>query len=215
MQKIVFFITLALLAINTQAQIKPDVDRSKVKRTPAVPATAPAPPPAPVNKTTDPANTPVAVYSLTSVRVKIKTGNDNKEFPSRVIVGLGTRNTPQGQANPFTQFTLTNEMRINTETEFGLDRDSQLRGETKLDAIQSSGLRFFINYTPNLIFDAWKIESISVVLEFRDQFGNLHPTLGSKTIVFSNAYGFLNNEYHILECTIDGYFSPLTAVIKK
>ena len=36
-----------------------------------------------------------------------------------------------------------------------------------------------------------------------------------KTIVFSNAYGFLNNEYHIMECVTDGSFAPLTATIIK
>ena len=212
MRKIILLLTLANLALSaTQAQIKPAVDKSNVKRS------TPPPPPAAatVNKAASTENSTAPVYSLTAVRVKVKTGSDNKEFPSRVIASIGTTNTPQGQANPFTQFSLTNEMRVNTETEFGLQRDSQLRGETKLDVIQSAGLRFFINYTPNLIFDAWKIDGLSIVLEFRDQFGNPHPTLGSKTIVFSNAYGFLNNEYHIMECTIDGYFNPLTATIRK
>jgi hypothetical protein len=53
------------------------------------------------------------------------------------------------------------------------------------------------------------------MLEFRDQFGNLHPALGSKTVVFSNAYGFLNSEYTLIECITDGNFAPLTATIKK
>jgi len=213
MRKIILLSSLALFIISaTQAQLKPNVEKGNTKR--PAPPPPPAPTPAPVNKTTE--NTAAPVYSLTSVRVRVKTGNDNKEFPSRVIAGLSTRNTPNGTANAFTQFNLTNEMKINSETEFGLERtSSQYQSEAKLDAFQSSGVRFFLNYLPNFFADAWKIESITIVLEFKDQFGNLHPTLGSKTIVFSNAYGFLNNEYHIMECVTDGSFSPLTATIKK
>ena len=213
MKKIISLFTLVILVISTQAQLKPDIDKSKVKKT--APAPAPAPPPAPVSKTTAPASTPPLVYNLTSVRVKIRTGSDNKEFPSFVYAVFQRRNPAQGEQSPFSQAALSNEMKINSTTEFGLNRNSNLAGETKLEVLQSSGLRFFIEYRPNLIFDAWKIENVTLVLEFRDQFGNLHPTLGSKEIVFSNANGFLNNDYRYLECTADGYFAPLTAFIRR
>ena len=214
MRKIVFLSAVALLALSTtQAQIKQDPNRSNVKRT--APTPAPAPPPPPVNKTTEPASTPALIYNLTSVRVKIRTGSDNKEFPSLVTAFVDRRNPPKGQQIPFNQWSLTNEMKINSITEFGLDRNSNLAGETKLEVFQSAGVRLFIRYSPNIIFDAWKIENVTLVLEFRDQFGNPHPTLGSKEIVFSNANGFLNNEYTIMECTTDGYFAPLTAFIRK
>ena len=213
MKQIVFLFTLVILVISTQAQLKPDIDRSKIKK--SAPAPAPAPPPAPVNKTTAPASTPPLVYNLTSVRVKIRTGSDNKEFPSFVYAVFHRRNPPQGEPMSFSQAALSNEMKINSTTEFGLNRSSNLAGETKLEAFQSTGLRFFIEYRPNLIFDAWKIEHVTLILEFRDQFGNLHPTLGSKEIVFSNANGFLNADYRYLECTTDGYFAPLTAFIRR
>lgn len=221
MRKIGFITALAVLAISTtQAQIKPNVDRSRVKTTvkelPSTPAPAPAPPPPPVNKTTTTTESgPVSVYSLTSVRVKIRTGNDNKEFPSKLYALLSTRNKPSADWSPFSQLKLDNEMKINSETEFGMERQAELKGEAKLDAFQSAGLKFSIRYLPNFFADAWKIENISLVLEFKDQFGNLHPSLGNKTIVFSNAYGFLNNEYQVIECVTDGSFAPLTAVIKK
>ncbi len=211
MKKIIFLSTLAVLAIcNTEAQIKQDVNRSNTKKT----APAPAPPPAPVNKTTGPANTPALVYNLTSVRVKIRTGNDNKEFPSKVHTELRRRNPASGESNAFSQLKLDNEMKINSDTEFGMER-TQYQTETRLEAFQSSGLRFNLRYMANFFADAWKIESITLVLEFKDQFGNLHPTLGNKTIVFSNAYGFLNSTYWIMECETDGSFAPLTAIIKK
>jgi hypothetical protein len=214
MRKIVFLSTLALLAISaTQAQIKQDPNKSNVKR--SAPTPAPAPPPAPVNKTTGTESTTVPVYSLTAVRVRIRTGNDNKEFPSKVLTSIRARSAASGQANPFNQSKLDNEMRINSDTEFGMERVTQYQSESRLEAFQSSGLKFRIDYWPNWLTDAWKIESVTLVLEFKDQFGNLHPTLGSKTIVFSNAYGFLNNTYWIMECETDGSFAPLTAVIKK
>lgn len=106
-------------------------------------------------------------------------------------------------------------MKINSDTEFGLERSPQQHGEARLDSFQTAGLRMFIRYRPNFFADAWKIEKVSLVLEFKDQYGNLHPSLGNKTIEFSNAYGFLNNDYQVMECTTDGSFSPLTAVIKR
>jgi hypothetical protein len=38
-----------------------------------------------------PATSPVLVYSLTAVKVNIRTGSDNKEFPSMVQTSLGVR----------------------------------------------------------------------------------------------------------------------------
>lgn len=216
MKKGIFLPALMIMTFSVaQAQIKPDVEKIKantrIKQAPS--KTAPPPAPAPVNKTT--VNPEVLVYKLTSARVKIKTGNDNKEFPSKVYVSLRTRNTYEGVWQPFSQKNLDNEMRINSETEFGLERQPESTAETGLAAFQSQGLHLGIRYVPNFFADAWKIENISLVLEFKDQHGNLHPTLGNKTIVFNNAYGFLNNEYQIIACTTDGNFAPLTAVIKK
>lgn len=168
-----------------------------------------------VTKTTTDPQTPASVYSLTSVRVNVRTGSDNKEFPSMVLVTLKTKSAAGGDWSPFYQQNLGNEMRVNSNTEFGLERDAQLRGVATLDAFQKDGLKLILKYYPNFFADAWKIENISLVLEFKDQFGNLHPSLGSKTIAFSNAFGFLNNEYQVMECVTDGSFAPLTAVIKK
>jgi len=175
----------------------------------------PPPPPASTNKTAAAGTQSAPVYSLTSVRVSIRTGADNKEFPSKVLVLLKTRTASIADWSPFYQLNLDNEMRINSTTEFGLERDAQKRGEAKLDAFQSSGLMLNIEYLPNFIADAWKIENVSIVLEFKDQNGNLHPTLGHKTITFTNAYGFLNNDFRHIECVTDGSFAPLTAVIKN
>src|SRR5688572_23489212 len=82
--------------ITKQAPVKKN---TTIRTIPSQPAPAPPPAPAPA---TPPASTqqPVAkqapassdpVYSLTAVRVNIRTGNDNKEYPSNVRTTLGVR----------------------------------------------------------------------------------------------------------------------------
>src|SRR5687768_6951428 len=127
MKKGIFLPALMMFTFSVaQAQIKPDVEKFKantrIKQAPSK-STAPAPPPPPVNKTT--ASPEVLVYKLTSARVRIRTGNDNKEFSSKVLVSLKTKNTSNSVWSPFGQQALDNEMRINSETEFGLERQSQ------------------------------------------------------------------------------------------
>jgi hypothetical protein len=204
MKKNIFLTTVTALAISTvQAQIK----TGKFEQ-PAKTKTTPAPAPA-TNKTSEPAA--ASVYSLTSVRVTVRTGNDNKEFPSKVYVTLMANSDPANWRN-YNQFNLGNEMRVNSDTEFGLNLEGQ---PLSLQTFQQSGLKLSIKYEPNFFADAWKIESVTLVLEFKDQSGNLHTTLGHKTITFSNAYGFLNNEYHYMECFTDASFAPQTSAIRK
>lgn len=208
----VLFSLISLIAVSqATAQVRPDVEKIKNTRIKTAPSKTP-PAPAPVNKTTGTTVAEPLVYKLSSVRVKIKTGNDNKEFPSKVYVWIKARN--QNSWSPFYQDKLDNEMRVNSETEFGLEF-KQWNGETAMNAFQSSGVVMRISYLPNFFADAWKIEGVTVVLEFKDQHGNLHPTLGAKTISFSNAYGFLNNEFRDIECVADANFTPLTANIYK
>ena len=216
MKKLLFICILLAFIINAtvaqviQKSVAPAKQNVIIKTVPAAPP--PSPPTPSANKSTgnDIQNAPV--YSLTSARVIIKTGNDNKEFPSKVNVTLMAKSTPANWRN-YIQINLGNEMRINSETEFGLDLEG--RSPTPLEDYQRDGLKLSVSYEPNFFADAWKIENISLILEFKDQNGNLHPTLGRKTIAFSNAYGFLNNEYRYMQCVTDGSFSPLTAVIKK
>jgi len=210
MKKIIIFFTIALFIVATiQAQVKVAPQPVVKLKTVAPP---PPPPPAATNKSTVTGNPITPVYSLTSARVVIRTGNDNKEFPSKVNVTLMAKSTPQNWRN-YIQINLGNEMRINSDTEFGLDLEG--RAPTPLENFQVDGLKLSIGYEPNFIMDAWKIENVSLIVEFKDQNGNLHPTLGRKTIAFTNAYGFLNNEYRYMQCVTDGSFLPLTAVIKK
>jgi hypothetical protein len=205
MKQLALLATVLLLIFSaTQAQIKREQPTQK--------RTVAPPPPAPTNKTTTvPATATTPVYTLTAVRVNVRTGADNKEFPSGVYVTLSARSDRKRWRN-YIQQRLTNEMKINSNTEFGLD---VVDGTIELATFQQSGLLLSINYAPNIIFDAWKIESVSAVLEFKDQNGNLHPTFGSKTIVFSNATGFLNNEFRYMNCFTDASLTPMTAVVSK
>jgi hypothetical protein len=204
-----------MASIGLYAQLKTEHNRQKVKTTPvklvpAVKPSTPAPTDPPINKGTA-GTIPSSVYALTSVRVKIKTGNDNKEFPSQVQVTLMARSTPNNWRN-YIQISLSNEMRINSETEFGLNVAGP---PVPLETFQQAGLKFSLTYIPNFFADAWKIEGITLVLEFKDQHGNLHPTLGSKTIYFSNAYGFLNDQYRYIDCYTDASLTPMTSTIRK
>jgi len=218
MRKLLFLSTLAIFTITVaQAQIKTRTGKVKlqapsktIEPVPTEPKTPPPPPP--INKSSNTDNQTTPVYTLTSVRVNIKTGSDNKEFPSKVFVTLMAKSTPQDWRN-YLQFNLSNEMKINSDTEFGLDLEG--RAPTPLETFQRAGIALSISYEPNFFADAWKIESVSLVLEFKDQNGNLHPSLGRKTVVFSNAYGFLNNEFRYMKCFTDESFTPLTAVISK
>ena len=201
MKKIIIPAALFALTYTTAfAQInKPEI----IKKKPEPAKTTPA-------QTTSTASAPV--YSLTSARVSIKTGSDNKEFPSVAWAFLSSRSNTATAS--FKQENLKNEMKVNSSTEFGLEKSGA--GSITLADLQSNGLKLSIWYFANFQFDAWKIEGASVVLEFRDQQGNLHPSLGNKTITFSNATGFLNGYGETkMICTTDGYFNPLSAQFTK
>lgn len=165
------------------------------------------------NLPVNPASTPV--YTLTNARVSITTGRDNKEFPSEVTVWL----IQKGKGILFQQpgSNTRNEMQVNSTNEFGLYKwtNTVNIGSFLLTDIQQSGIILRILYLPHLFTDAWRIEGISVTLEFKDQNGNLHPSLGKKTIVFNNTSGFLNDWEKFFECRADGSFTPIISTILK
>jgi hypothetical protein len=203
MRRIIFLMILFAFSSSVVfAQInRPEVIKKKTtgqtKTTPA-PTTAPA--------------TVTPVYSLTAVKANIRTGADNKEFPSTVWVFLSSRSNTATAS--FKQENLKNEMKSNSNTEFGLEKSGN--GSMTLDDLQKSGLQLQIWYHANFQFDAWKIEGVSITLEFRDQNNNLHPTYGQKTITFGNANGFLNGYFERkMICTTDGYFNPLSAQVTE
>lgn len=222
MKKLLLITLLCAIAMgNLNAQIKTTKTlRNTQNLNQAI--TPPPPPPPPTNsKTAGPiSNTEAAasVYTLTSVRISIKTGNDNKEFPSGVFVELWNRNhvgVDYLKDCLFKIHNLKNEMKVNSMTEFGLDKYNNGIEKYTLETLQRNGLVLNVGYLPNFFMDAWKIEGISLTLEFKDQNGNPHPTYGVRTLTFSNAVGFLNNDYHYMICKIDESLTPIAASIEK
>ena len=213
MKKLLFIVFIILVSNKIVAQVfqkpVPTIKQSTIIKT--APPIPPPPQEPSTNKSTGSANQNMPVYALTSARLVIKTGNDNKEFPSAVGVTLMAKSAPSNWRT-YIQTNLGNEMRINSDTEFGLDVAG---APIPLEIFQQSGLSLSISYTPNFFADAWKIESVSLKLEFKDQNGNLHPSLGNKTIVFSNAYGILNNDFRYMKCYSDASFLPVTAAIQR
>jgi hypothetical protein len=213
MKKIILLALLIVIkATTSQAQIttKPvkNVQKTTVTETNVIP---PPPPPATTNKTGAASNQNTPVYTLTSARVNIKTGNDNKEFPSEVFFQLsnGVAFIMQQRGE-----NMRNEMKINSNTEFGLEKNGGVSSEGfTLESMKKKGINLRIVYFPNFLMDAWKIEGVSITLEFRDQNGTPHPTLGSKTIVFNNATGFLDAINKTLLCKTDEQLNPTTSSI--
>ena len=197
--KLFLLLTLLIsLYLNVEAQIQQPAIKKIISTQPPAPTYTPA-------------------YTLTSVRVKIRTGNDNKEFPSKIQVFLKSRSTPDFYIYMLTEF--NTEMKINSITDLGLEKRALgSRGPYEswftLESIQKNGLELMISYEPNLFTDAWKIENITLSLEFKDQKGNLHPSYGSKTISFSTASGFLDTFKRFFYCRADGAFMPQTTFIQ-
>jgi hypothetical protein len=210
------FFALSTVAAQTIQKVVPTAKKNAtIKSIPNQPPPPPPPPPVAANKAPVTGTQTTLVYSLTAVSAKIRTGNDNKEYPSNVRTTLGVRGSGMEYAY-FVQNNLKNEMRSNTNTEFGLEKATGNFKDITLDVLQTAGCELRINYSANFQLDAWKIEGVSVTLEFRDQNGNLHPALSQKTITFTNANGFLNGYpgTTIMICHTDGYFNPLSAFIE-
>ena len=218
---IILIIFVGFVIDSSVAQIfqksAPVFKQSTITNPAPAPPPPPPPPPSSTQKTTGAANQFVPIYTLTAARVNIRTGHDNKEYPSEVRAILGVNKSGGMEYAFFVQENLKNEMRSNSNTEFGLEKyiNNNMKDIT-LEALQNKGLLLRITYLANFQLDAWKIENISVTIEFRDQNGNPHPTLGQKTINFSNAYGYLNrySGTTIMLCDTDGYFNPLSANIQ-
>jgi hypothetical protein len=212
MKKISSIILVHLFVISfLQAQIKTTQPAKILKSSPATTKTIPPPPPPPAN--TAPAQI-ASVYTLTAATVTIKTGSDNKEFPSTLVLWLLSRGSGYALEQPATN--LRNELKVNSTNDFGLQQSGLCDAKSRtLEAFQKQGLLLRIRYLPNFPTDAWKIDAVSITLEFKDQFGNPHPTLGHKTIIFNNANGFLDAWNRDMECTADASFNPLTSSIKQ
>jgi hypothetical protein len=123
-------------------------------------------------------------------KVKIYTGNDNKEAASSVRIELfinGSANDDNGGINPDRLRGLgygwlpREELSKNSATEFTIEAvpgnakklfESAARNtwgeqnEITLAICQQYGLRLDIDYEPNFFLDAWKIERVELVIDF-------------------------------------------------
>lgn len=221
------FTLIILTGVSSSAQLTPPSPPKpkpvKIQRSPGLESTPTRTTPLPVTN---------AYYSLSSVKVSIKTGNDNKESPSNVSIELAVRDPA---FSIFAQNNLTNEFKSNSDNTIGLEKSNSYTSgyhpnsiptmyytsatgiqNIQLSDVEKYGLSLRIIYKPNFFADAWKIEDVSISLEFRDVNGNLHATSGQKTIQFTNAATFLDNyDKRILICTADKYFNALTAFVTK
>lgn len=183
-----------------------------------------------------------AQYFITGAMVTIKTGNDSKEYPSRVQVYL----FPMPAATytytyTLAQLNLTNAMYVNASTEFGLTPINQQKipwpvyyspgynGTTKssspfisgshkwsLADLQQQGLRLLVAYHPNIALDAWEIKQVTVKLAIEKADGTPHPTLNNKTIVFNITTPMLGVPTGMaLVCEADKNFMPTTNYLTK
>lgn len=223
MKKLLLITILAAFTISKatsqiiQKSVPPVKKNVIIKTVPSQPPPPPVvPPPTSTNKTPVADNQNPPVYTLTSVKVSLQTGNDNKEFPAMLGLTLYQKNPLKGIYGLLGNG-IKNELPVNSVTDFGLESSGYAPtvDNLKLETLQQTGLMLNIYYGPTFFLDAWKIEGVKLTLEFKDQNGNLHPVFGTKTIVFNTAKGILNNTFHTMKCYADGTFTPLTSPISE
>jgi hypothetical protein len=191
----------------------------------ALTAIQPAPGPAPI---APPVNNE---YYLMSVKLNIYTGNDNKEALSWISANLflppgsGNYSINPGNASPTMIYT-TDEDQSKYKFEFkpnsvtsvelvtycspGLPGNPEYRSrDITLTTINRGGLKAVLAYYPNFSLDAWKIEKIEMVLDFRKTDGTPHPTLGNKTLYFPKASGLLTQGKNSLILETDRFLIPI------
>lgn len=160
-----------------------------------------------------------ADYFLAVAKVTLKTGKDNKENGSalilRVYPATGTDNWRKG----YNQENYKSELKVWSTNEFTLPRAAAFdQSFNSLAHYRQTGIMVDVNYNtmgngPFFGLDAWKIEEVSVTLEFKDKNGNPHPTMGSKTIYFTDPNMYLDFKKWQLYCKTDQYFNALTPFI--
>jgi hypothetical protein len=213
--KSTIFVLLTLLAFSANAQrridsatlAKPVMNKTNVpvKMTKTVPQPAPAPAPAPAPKSqtipkTKPNDTQPALtdadYFLAGAVVRISSGNDNKEAnASMAYFYVRPRNS-----NGFLSYKLeeyASELPSNQTVDLRLNRVAALAStQNSLKYYKQNGLSVLVAYAnKSFCTDAWKINSVTVTLEFKDVNGNPAPDgYASKTIsypVSSGTLGFI------------------------
>lgn len=208
---IIVLFTLLAFTANAQRRIdsvtlaKPMMNKTNVpvKMIKTVPAPAPAPAPQPKSQTvpkTKPTDTQPALtdadYFLAGTVVRISTGNDNKEAnASTAYFYVRPRNSSGFLSYKLEEY--ASELSSNQTVDLRLNRVAALASaQNSLKYYKQNGLSVLVGYAnKSFCTDAWKINSITVTLEFKDVNGNPAPDgYGSKTIsypVSSGTLGFI------------------------
>ena len=212
MNKFIFLLIFSLLSAGINAQIiKKQVIKQPLQAPASGPTTTPPPPP-PSSALT------AADYFLTSVKVTVQTGDDNKEFPSYTFFRAclkGISNNYFRGEGLFILNNMQNEFPVQSTTSLGLNKLASDASKLSLAEALKNGLTFEISYLPNFFLDAWKITNITWTIEFRDRNGNLHPSYGTRILSFPNSTGRLDNRFQIFRCLTDERLNPLTAMVSE
>jgi hypothetical protein len=215
---IIFYVTGAFA--QTMSKPTKPVAATQTMSTPAtvtMTKTVKTPPPPPASTTQ---------YILSSVKVNLFTGNDNKELPSVVnlnVYRILQSKTVPGTPDPdggrllyfgYVQGNSSAEFRVNSNTELTLDPvyppgDDHYENVNGLTWIQQYGLRLRIDYLPNFLTDAWKIDHVTMTLEFKDIQGRPDPSMPMKTVVFQNCATLMTNNKMTLILDTDKFLMPI------
>jgi hypothetical protein len=153
-------------------------------------------------------------YTLTTGTVTIHTGNDNLEAPSSFGATLyvnGGETRPEDSANPNPYrlqylapfYGPTGELKVNSSAEFALPTKREFH-KPDLATVQQYGLRIRIKYLPNFPLDAWKIDRVTLTVNFQ-----AGQQVESKTMNFSNVAKLLTAGDSQIDLVADGSFRPI------
>ena len=209
--KSTIFLMTALLALTANAQqkidssafAKPIVNKRNVPLKTTAPISKPVATPTSKSQTYTQSKTENtqatltdADYFLAGAVIKISTGGDNKEANTSTASFYVRPRKSNGivayQLNDY-----ANELQLNQTAELRLERVATLTSpQNSLQYFKQNGFSIVVAYcNKSYCTDAWKINSITVILEFRDANGNPAGNgYASKTISFpasSATLGFI------------------------
>jgi hypothetical protein len=235
MKSTIILLTILLgLTANAQkkadsiAFAKPIVNKAAVplKTTPPVlkQATAPAPKAQTTQRKENDAQATLtdADYFLAGAVIKISTGGDNKEAnTSTAIFQVGPRKSKGVASYKLNDY--ANELPVNQTAELRLERVATLTSaQNSLQYFKQNGLSILISYcNKTYCTDAWKINGVTVIFEFKDANGNPAPNgYASKTISFpasSGTLGFIAgcNPFWVTNGRSCGYSDQLQKMVLK
>jgi hypothetical protein len=163
-----------------------------------------------------------AEYFLAGAVIKISTGGDNKE-PNTSTAFFQIRPRKSNGIVAYTLNDYANELQANQTADLRLDRVATLTSpQNSLQYFKQNGLSVIVAYcNKNFCTDAWKINSVTVTLEFKDANGNPAPNgYASKIISFpvsSATLGFVAgcNPFWATDGKICGFSDQLSKMLLK